>query len=258
MKTETSKEVVKTKNEMVNFDYSKYIDNSTKVESLTSQIIIPRLSVVQKTSSVFEQGKAKIGDLFDYGSQEVITKQGENFEFIPVYLRMVKPEEKLIENRWEKTGKVTPLTASNEKEKWNYEINGESYRARPELHVYMFSQSQLSKIDEAIPYLMTFKGMSMKNGGKTLYTAVLITQQKFPCFAKQYKLKTIFDSEGKDTWYYSYVEPKATSVEPKYFDALFNWNKNLAMLADSLQIVGEEDSDPASSNSEVKESNTQF
>src|SRR5690606_10506845 len=126
----------KTSDVPANIDYSKYVEGAAKVESLTSQIVIPRLSVVQKMSPVFEQGKAKVGDLFDYGTQEVFTPHGQHFDFIPVFSRMVKPEEKMVENRWEKTGKVTILTARNEKEKWDYELDGVPHRARPEFQVY--------------------------------------------------------------------------------------------------------------------------
>jgi len=236
-----TKEIAKKQEtEVATVDMSKYVQDAPKLESLTTHIVIPRISMAQKMSPAVDEGKCKSGEFYDFGAEQAITAVGGSLNFIPLFVRMVKPEQRLDGKDWEYTGVVKPVTAKNQKDPWEYEIAGVPHRAKPQLQVYMMLPSQLENVLEALPYLFTFNGSSMKKGGNTLYTNLLITQATAPSFSKIFSMKGVLEKNDKGSFYEVHVDQVTTPVPPKFLDVLHKWSVDLSKLSD-IRILGEDD-----------------
>lgn len=162
-----TKEIVK-KEEMA---LSTEITDLWKPQAVTaSDIIIPKVMVMQGLSELVTEGKAMFGDFKDSLTEATLGGVNAPFEFIPFKL------EKLLYVTQRKAGtqdkfkmkEVIPLDAESEKLAWtDFEGDFEIKRTQ----VYNFYV--INPKDTSIPYIIPFKGMSLRNG-KVLNTLAFV------------------------------------------------------------------------------------
>lgn len=141
----------------------------TKAPS-SKAVTIPKIMVMQATS-VFAQDMdhlAKTGDYVDSLTQEVIGNIKEPLEFIPFHLDELWYVSKVISDNETEFLRAVPLDSSNEN--WLYEAEEDGMKVRRQ---YVMNFYVLRPESMSLPYIVTFKGMSVR-GGKALSTQMFI------------------------------------------------------------------------------------
>ena len=169
-------------------------------DNTANSIIIPKVMVMQGLSKAVTDGNAKFGDFLDSLTNEVLGSINSPFEFIPFH---VEKEIYISENKSTKVGvkdfkyvRKEKLTAANENLPWSDVVNGVEIQRT---HVYNFYV--LNPKDMTLPYIISFKGKSLR-GGKVLNTTAFVKAAMANSFppAHHYVLKGIKESNEKGTY----------------------------------------------------------
>lgn len=175
-------------------------------------IIIPKVMVMQGLSKAVIDGNARFGDFVDSLTNEVLGNINTPFEFIPFH---VEKEIYISENKSTKAGqkdfkyvRKEKLTAANENLPWNDVENGVEIQRTQVYNFYVLNPKDLT-----LPYIISFKGKSLRNG-KVLNTAAFVKAAMANSFppAHHYILKGTKDSNEKGTFVVISSERAGTST----------------------------------------------
>lgn len=205
-----------------------------ELDTLSTMLKLPRLSLMQKTSKPVEDDKAKIGDLYENLGNTVVCAKDKPFKFVPLKIQPVITTYEEVDGRPKYKSHVA-MTASNQKYNWEA---GE----RGEIHLYLLAANELDN-PTALPYLFTVKGASMKTFGKALYTyATLLKAARQHPFSYYFTMTNKKEEKDGNTYQVAYVDKPTEKVDPKYYGAIDMWLTTLNNM-NNVQVVGEEDSD---------------
>lgn len=216
----------------------------------SSMIKLPRLSIQQKMSKAVEGDLAKVGDLYENLGNTVVCAKDKPFTFVPLLVKNVV-------TTYRKEGMKSvfvsqkDMTASNQKVNWDA---GE----RPEVVCYLLSAEQLESDGMILPYVFTFRGDSVRTGGKALYTYTLLLQAaRQPCYSHKFVMTNKKMEKDGNSYQAAYIEQPKEKVDiKKYGETIIGWVDTLSNIA-NIEVApeGEEHSAPADS---VTESDIQF
>ena len=133
----------------------------------SSDIIIPKLMVMQGLSKLVIDGVAKFGDFVDNTTDEIIGNMKEPFEIIPFHMEKLWYISKKVGDDYEFKG-VEGVTAANENMPYEDVLNGEAIKRQMVRNFYCLRPSDMS-----LPIVVSFKGMSTK-AGKQLATNMFL------------------------------------------------------------------------------------
>ena len=134
----------------------------------TDDIVIPKVLIMQGLSKQVADGKAKLGDLVDSLSGEVIGNiEDAPLEFVPFHLEKVWIVSEKKGNRYF-FSHIEPVTAINENKKWEEVVDGKEMKNEKSFNFYAILPS-----DPSIPYVIQFKSTSLK-AGKELATQMFV------------------------------------------------------------------------------------
>lgn len=193
-------------------------------DNTANSIIIPKVMVMQGLSKAVTDGNAKFGDFLDSLTNEVLGSINTPFEFIPFH---VEKEIYISENKSTKVGvkdfkyvRKEKLTAANEGLPWSDVVNGVEIQRT---HVYNFYV--LNPKDMTLPYIISFKGKSLR-GGKVLNTTAFVKAAMANSFppAYHYVLKGTKESNEKGTFVVISAERAGTSTVEEIKSAA-NWKR---------------------------------
>lgn len=193
-------------------------------EVSAKEIIMPKLMVMQGLSEMVTDGKAMFGEFRDSLTGGKLGGVNEPFDFIPFHL------EKLIYVSKRKAGtsedfkfdSAMPLDAASEQLPWN-DTDGDMEVRRS--HVYNFYC--INPDDTSMPIIITFKGMSLRNG-KVLNTMAFVKSfiaGSFPP-AHHYLLKGVKTSNDRGTFVVISTEQGSKSTNEEIMSAA-KWKKML-------------------------------
>lgn len=139
-------------------------------EVSASNIIIPKVMVMQGLSEMVTEGKAMFGDFKDSLTEETLGGLNKPFEFIPFHLDKILYVTHRKAGTQDKFGlkEVLPLTAETERLPWN-DAEGDMEIKRTQAYNFYVINPE----DTSMPYIITFKGMSLRNG-KVLNTLAFV------------------------------------------------------------------------------------
>lgn len=152
-------------------------------ESSSSDIVIPKIQLMQGMSQKVIAGEARLGDYVDSVSGEVLGSVEKPLEVIPFHmekffvvqkLEKVKGKEKYVYDHIEK------ITPANENAPWDYEHEGAKFKRVYTRNFYVLVPGQV------LPYVVGFSSTSAK-AGKELATEMFVKnvmQGKAPCASK--------------------------------------------------------------------------
>lgn len=193
-------------------------------EVSAKDIIMPKLMVMQGLSEMVTDGKAMFGEFRDSLTGELLGSVNKPFDFIPFHL------DKLIYVTKRKAGttdnfkfdSVIPLTAETEKLPWN-DTEGEDEIKRSQV----FNFYCINPEDTSMPIIISFKGMSLRNG-KVLNTMAFVKSfiaGSFPP-ANHYKLIGTKTSNDAGTFVVVSTEQGEKSTNEE-INAAAKWMKML-------------------------------
>lgn len=187
----------------------------------SKDLIIPKILVMQGLSDLVTEGNAKIGDLVDSVSGEVLGSIEKPVSFIPFHMekawivsRKKKGEGKFEFERYEAVTPANmdyPFEVQDGDDTVKYEYTLQFYVLRPE--------------DTSMPYVISFKATSLR-AGKVLSTQMFVRNRAAGLVPPAYVMELGGKKEKNDkgTFVVMEVKPKTKTSDALISECL-NWYK---------------------------------
>lgn len=162
MKQETTKEVVKKQTALPSVFA---VDKSETPEFDPSDILIPKLLLMQGPSQLVAEGKAAQGDMLNSVTGVKLGDKTKGITFVPLthYKTMTVMRNK---DGMFVFDHIEPWTTAHVLKQWEETVNGVVYRNYPTLNFYVMTETDLTATGTAMPLLVSFKSTSIKAGKK--------------------------------------------------------------------------------------------
>jgi hypothetical protein len=128
----------------------------------TTDVLIPKILLMQSLSDFVVDDKAAAGDLVDSVSGEVVAGKGKHLEVIPISMYKTVVIERNNGSKWEYV-RTQPYKSGDEKNLWEFTENGERLRGNVTLNFFVLRADQVDQPD-ALPYAAAFRRTSKKAG----------------------------------------------------------------------------------------------
>lgn len=198
-----------------------------------SDILIPKLLLMQGLSEYVADGKAKMGDIVNSVSGAVLGGKEKPVEIIPVYhFRTLITMEEI-------SGKMTfknqePLTLSNENLPWDDTVNGLKVRRIKSLNFYVLATEDL-KAPGALPYLLAFRSTSYTTGRKLVNHFAQARDMNVPPAKTAFKLSSFIDKNEKGSFgvYDITFSRPSTTLE---LETAYKWFKIMSSSSPNVKV----------------------
>jgi hypothetical protein len=196
---------------------------------LTSNIVIPKVLLMQGLSDLVANRKAIMGDMVRSTTGEKLGDDKSGVDFIPLTFKNEWILREKIGGKFEYRGKE-PMTAQNQDAPWEFKKDGADWKRVKSLNVYALlpkdiaaeaaemekaKNGEMPDPDKALmPVLISFQSTSFQ-AGKDLVTH-FAKAKKFgvPGYVSTFKLKCYQDKNDKGTYFVYEIEPAGkTSTE---------------------------------------------
>ena len=178
-----------------------------------SDIIIPKVLLMQSISQLVESEKAKSGD-FVHSLDEVVVgkKESEPVEFI--VLGMYKTLQTYEDTKYIKT---EPLTPENAGLPFREVVNGVEVNRNKTMNYYVIRPSDVENMS-VFPMVITFKRTSLKGGKKLATKLMMLEEFGAETYMKTFKLVAKQEEGDKGRYYVMDILDgrKSTDVEMKH------------------------------------------
>ena len=191
-------------------------------EISSKDIIIPKILCMQGLSVLVADEKAKMGDLVDSMTQEVIGNcTSKPVQFIPFHMEKIIIISKLVDKDYE-FDHIENVTAENENRPYEEVIGPDTFKNEFAMNFYVLRPEDMS-----LPYIISFKGMSRK-AGKILATQMFVRNAAAgkipPAFVME--LAGVKTKNDKGTFYV--LESKAVrDSSAEEIASAFTWYKTV-------------------------------
>lgn len=192
-----------------------------------SDIVIAKILPMQGLSQLVADGKAMMGEFRDSLSGAKLGSITEPFPIIPFHVEKVWDilEEQGDQYKWVRSEALVedPLKPGyNDNLPWNDVVDGINVKRVRRMNFFVMLPSQIAT-GEAVPYLLSFKSTSYREG-KKLFTQMYLRNRKanLPPPAYTFILSGVKQKNDKGTFITPTLElgPKST---PEQITECFNW-----------------------------------
>lgn len=208
-----------------------------KVDS--SDILIPKILLMQPSSEMVADGKATIGDFRNSVSGEKHGTIVDPFLFVPFHF--VKKWDILDADANNKWVESKPFLPGDESLPWEFTELGKKFKRVKRIDMFGFIPGEVS-VGNILPMTLSFKSTGYREGTKILTQFILnINKKKLP-WANMY---SISGEKKKNDDNQTYCIPKvdlAGEAAPEFLELCMQWYKNIKQ---SLVKVTVDDSDVA-------------
>lgn len=198
----------------------------------SSDILIPKILLMQPTSEMVADGKAMIGDYRNSVTGEKIGTIVEPFEFVPFHY-VKKWDIQLHQgNEWIRSEE---FKAGDDNLPWEFEDAGVKYKRIKRVDLFGFIPEQVAK-GTILPVTLSFKSTSYKEVTKVL------TQMKLNTTKKQLPWSTYFTVKGEklkneDGQTYCVIKVDISGDTPMDMQKLcLDWYKNIKNLTVKMTV----------------------
>lgn len=173
------KDLTKTTSKEVSAEPGMEMDWGSN-ESSSADIVIPKIQLMQQMSKKVIAGEAKMGELCDSVTGEVLGDKDKPLKVIPFHMEkffMVQKEVKQGNKLKYEYDHIEKISAANENAPWNFEHEGVKYKRVYTRNFYVIVPGKV------LPYVIGFSSTSSK-AGKELATEMYVKnvmQNKAPC-----------------------------------------------------------------------------
>lgn len=197
-----------------------------------SDIIIPRLLLMQGLSEIVNDGGAAAGDIVRSTTKKILAKKGESVDFIPLmsfksWIVSEKVADKFEYRREE------PMNAGNENLPWTYHAKNDKgveteWRRDQSINIYTLLVDDIARAGKAMealakgempspedalmPCLLSFRRSSYRTGRQMLTFFKSCEQFKTPPASGIYKLSSAIEKGEKGTYHVFQAEQKGRST----------------------------------------------
>lgn len=140
----------------------------------SNDLVIPKLLVMQGMSKVVVAGKAKLGDIVDSVTEEVVGNVNQPVDIIPFFFEKIWIVQKWNGKKFEYNS-IEKMDSTNENLPWEYETPEGKFKRIYTRNVYAMIK------DKPLPYIISFSSTSAR-AGKELVTLMYSSNaiQKLP------------------------------------------------------------------------------
>lgn len=201
-------------------------------------VIIPRLLVMQGMSEIVSNGKAKLGDIADNLSEEVLGGVDKPLEIIPF-----KCEEiwRVIHAKGGKLKKTLPYDHTTSGLPFEEtDEDGDQVKNVYTLRYYALLAKDIAK-GGAIPYIIEFRSSASLKAGKKIYTQMYVKNPAsgLPPVTHSYDVTT-FKTSGPDGQPYAATDVRINrKISEKEYATAFRWFKTLQV--EETQAYGDDE-----------------
>lgn len=190
-----------------------------------SDILIPKLLVMQGMSKQVADEKAQPGEIVNSVTGEVLAARGKDIRFIPImqFKSWVKYRMEGASPRY--IGQEM-FNESNANLPWESEENGQKFRNDICLNFYVLLEKDLED-PGALPYLLSFRRTSYKNGRKLITHFVQCDMAGMEPYAKTLNLTGQKQQNDSGT-YYIFDVSVAGNTSEKNASKIQDWVKILS------------------------------
>lgn len=201
-------------------------------------VVIPRLLFMQGMSEVVSEGKAKLGDVIDNLSEEVLGGIDKPLEVIPF-----KCEElwRIVHAKGGKLKKTIPYDHTNSDLPFEAtDEDGDLVKNVYTLRYYVLLPKDIAK-GGAVPYIVEFKSSASLKAGKKIYTQMYVKNPaaNLPPVTNSFNIST-FKTNGPDGQPYAATDAKiGRRISETEYKTAFKWYQTLQ--STETQVHGDDD-----------------
>lgn len=216
-------------------------------EILKSDLVLPKILIMQGLSEYVLERKAQIGDIVRSTTGEKLGDDKAGIDFIPLRYSTDYALSEAVKGKYE-WKRNEPRNAANEKADWDFEENGVKWRRTAQLHVFgllptdiQAAQDELEKdipdLEKTLlPVVISFRSTGFKAGKKiaTLFARVdelRATKPNAAIYNYMISVGCAEESNDSGTFFIPTVG-SARAVDPKYIATAKSWYERLAMMSD--------------------------
>lgn len=195
----------------------------------SADLIIPKIVLQQGLSPMVADGKAKMGDILNSASSEIVGGVEKPLEIIPFYMDKIWFVSKKNGNDFEFV-RSEPVTRDNEKSPWQFVEDGVEHKRDYAMIFYCLVTGQGD-----VPYTITMKGASRK-AGQSLATQMysINALSKLPPAGVAIELGVKMINEPKKKYATFAIKPKRKTTSEE-LESAFNWFQQIKL----SQVKGE-------------------
>lgn len=243
---------------------------------LKSDIVLPKVLLMQALSDFVKERKAQSGDIVRSGTGEMLAKAGSVLEFIPLAftnLWMLSEDEKGKGDKKDfKFRGYEPRTASNESAEWDFMEGGVRWKRTKVMSLFALLASDIEKFEAAmakcretgdlpdldsalLPVVIQFRNTSFK-AAKDVATLFVKARElgaqmgmDIPAYGRTMKLQAVEESSD-DNDYYVLSVTGGSQTKKEYLTHAKRWKDTLAVMGANVKV---DDTDLATSGAAATE-----
>lgn len=233
--SKAEKQMAVVKEDPKALEVAQPLDLYEDANSDTSDILIPKLLLMQGLSQAVADEKANAGDIVNSVSLEVLGGKNKPVEFVPV---KEAPKtwviEKFSAGKWE-FARQEPWTPANKDAEWTFMENGIEMRRSNCLNFFVYLTRD-SESFTAFPYVVAFRRTSYQAGKKlhtffeTLKMAARQGDRSAIPMGQVFVLESSIQKGEKGNYHVFDIAPKRKATAPE-MNAGIRWFKNLKSVA---------------------------
>jgi hypothetical protein len=193
-------------------------------ESSSNDIVIPKIQLMQGMSQAVTNGKAKLGDLVDSVSGEIIGDITKPLEVVPFHMEKFFIVQKFNGKKflYDRIEKITP---QNENAPYDFEEKGQKMKRVYTRRFYVLTNGNV------LPYTIDFASTSSK-AGKELATEMFVknAMMKLPPAASKIAVGVKIDKNDDATYAVKTIKVVGKSTNEEIKQA-FDWYKTVSKSA---------------------------
>lgn len=220
---------------------------STEVQAWGSEVnvgtdlIIPKLLLMQGMSDAVSEGKAGVGEWRDSVNLNKFGGLNDSFEVIPFHVTKhwdIEVEQEDGKFKWARTEPIIENPAApgyNDQLPWQDKEEGKNIKRIRRLNFYVLIPSEV-KEGTSIPYVVSFKSTSLKEGQKMLNQMyVRNLRAKLTPASYKFKLAVTKEENDKGKWFVPVVELGGLSNVTEIQEA-HSWFKTVTAKASTVKV----------------------
>lgn len=206
-------DVVKSGTEVAQYDETQL----GAVNDVTAADITPgRISVMQKTSVLVDEEKAKAGEIVNLDTEEVLGDSETACEVV-----ILKSHKYWIEKEGDDFKARFPATDPNELP-WT-----EGNISRMYHHAFFVLLPSEIKDGVEMPYEIAFRSTDLGSAKKISKMLLAMGRKKVPSWGRKFEIKTVKKTKDKNTWFVTDVQlGEETDADTK--QVAFDWYEQLS------------------------------
>lgn len=229
---------------------------------LKSDIVLPKILLMQALSDFVKEKKAQAGDIVRSGTGEMLAKDGAPLEFIPLTytnLWMLSEDEKGKGNKQDyKFRGYEERNGGNEDLEWDFMQDGTRWKRTKVMNLYALLASDIEKFEGAmakfkesgdmpdldaalLPVTIQFRNTSFK-AAKDVSTLFLKAkelanqmQMEVPAYGRTMKLQAVEESKN-DNDYYVLTVTGGSTTKKEYLPHAKRWKDTIAQMGGKVKV----------------------